>query len=73
MHFISLHRFKSLGLQVPAPHPSPGRHLAAPSALPPSTVLGATGNPVVHMQGLWPCPAYVPPVLPLLWPPASNC
>ena len=26
-----------------------------------------------HMQGLWAHPAYVPPVLPLQWPPASAC
>ena len=71
MHLISLHRFLSLDLQVPAPHPSSARHLATPTAPPFSAVQGATGHPAVHMQGLWTCPAYIPSVLLFLWPPPS--
>ena len=53
MHFISLHRFFSSDFQVPAPHPSSGRHLTTPTALPLSAVQGATGHPADYTQGLW--------------------
>ena len=62
-----------LRFQVPTLHSSSGRCLSAATALPLSTVQSAIGHPAVYTQGLWACPAHVPPVLPLLWPPASAC
>ena len=63
MHIMSLHRFRSWDLQVPAPHPPSGRNLASPKAPSLSEVQGATGHPAVHTQSLHACPADIPPVL----------
>ena len=73
MHFVPLHRFWSSISQVPAPHPSSGRCLAAPTALPLSAVQGATEHPAIHTKGLQACPVYVPSVLHSLQPPAGAC
>ena len=53
-------------------HPSPGMCLAAHTALHFSTFQGSTWHPIVYIQGLQACSAYIPPVLPLLRPPADT-
>ena len=64
---------RSRELLASADHPSTGRHLASYMALPLCTFQGDTGCPTIYMQGLWACSAYIPPILPLLWPPACSC
>ena len=64
---------RSQDIHFPATNPSPGRHLATHTALSFSTFQGSTGHPTVYMQSLRACSTYIPPVLPLLWPPAHTC
>ena len=64
---------RSRDICLPAMHPSPGRHLATHTASSFSTFQGSTGHPTAYMQSLWACSIYVPPGLPLLWPPACIC
>ena len=71
-HTDCLFTSRSQDIHLPAMHLSTDRYLATHTAPSFSTFEGSTGYPTVNMQSLWACSKYVPPVLPLLWPPAHT-